>query len=299
MPVTYRPQSTAFRFCAAQHGPIAVLVDGSDAAFTAVQWAAEEARRQDTALELVYLSGGSLWRLLATGPANDPAAITAEVVKDVDPSGELEVRVREIGGRFVPGPIAAGARMFVTSAAAHRSRFSTSIVSALIRHAPCPVVLVPQQVATQRTSPRVVVGVDGQPSSEDAIRVAFAEAARRRASLLAVHTWTDFDFTSALARDPGLTWEDVAIGEHVVLSTRLAGWRSEFPSVRVTERVVRDHAANALAALSRRADLLVVGTHARGLLGNIVIGSTSETLMHASKCPLVVVRGGLYSETVI
>lgn len=300
MATTMRPQLTHARFWAAQHGPVTVLVDGSDSAFTAVHWAAREALRHRAPLELVYLSAGSLWRLLANGPANDPVAIIAQVLAEADPEKELDVEIREITGRFLPGPIAAGSRMFVTPASAHRSRFGTSLVSTLTRHAPCPVIIVPQRAEPHRTpkraASRVVVGIDGQPGSEDAVRAAFEEAAVRDASLLAVHTWTDFDFTTTLARDAGLSWEDVATGEHVVLSTRLAGWRSEYPSVRVTERVVRDHPANTLAALSGRADLLVVGTHARGVLGSLVFGSTSETLMHASKCPLMVVRSGLYAQ---
>jgi nucleotide-binding universal stress UspA family protein len=46
------------------------------------------------------------------------------------------------------------------------------------------------------------------------------------------------------------------------------------------------------AAVSEEADLVVVGTHGRGSLGRLLIGSVSEYVVRNAPCPVLVVRPG-------
>jgi nucleotide-binding universal stress UspA family protein len=43
-------------------------------------------------------------------------------------------------------------------------------------------------------------------------------------------------------------------------------------------------------ATDREADLIVVGTHGHGIVGHILMGSTTERILHHAPCPVLVVR---------
>ncbi|PRX60426.1 universal stress protein family protein [Nonomuraea fuscirosea] len=45
-----------------------------------------------------------------------------------------------------------------------------------------------------------------------------------------------------------------------------------------------------LTEASRRADLVVVGSHGRGPLGSALLGSVSRGTLHHAACPVAVVR---------
>ena len=48
-------------------------------------------------------------------------------------------------------------------------------------------------------------------------------------------------------------------------------------------------AGEAILANAHDAELIVVGTHARGALGELVLGSVSHHVVKNSRCPVVVV----------
>jgi len=57
------------------------------------------------------------------------------------------------------------------------------------------------------------------------------------------------------------------------------------------EAVTREgSAADALVAAAEEAELLVVGTRGRGVLGDVVLGSVSRACIQRACCPVVVVR---------
>ena len=45
------------------------------------------------------------------------------------------------------------------------------------------------------------------------------------------------------------------------------------------------------AAASERADLIIVGSHGRGRVGRLLLGSVSEHVVRHASCPVLVVRG--------
>jgi nucleotide-binding universal stress UspA family protein len=113
---------------------------------------------------------------------------------------------------------------------------------------------------------------------------AFEAAQHRGATLHAVHAWllTD-DFTTALKGTRGFI--DPLEG----LSALLASWRSRFPDVKVVEKVIVDHPIAALTRVSADADLLVVGSHGRGAVGTVLLGSVGHGVLHHAGCPVAVV----------
>jgi nucleotide-binding universal stress UspA family protein len=127
-------------------------------------------------------------------------------------------------------------------------------------HATFPVVVVRDDSAASHQG-QVVVGVRHPEDCDATLTFAFEEAALHNASLLAVHAWQ--------AGHPELlSNEDPARGSHArqadaarQLESLLAGWREKYPGVAVSQEVVHGHPGRALAGLSARAGLVVVGRH--------------------------------------
>jgi nucleotide-binding universal stress UspA family protein len=162
---------------------------------------------------------------------------------------------------------------------------STSL--AVAGHAHCPVVLAR---GTTQAGP-VVVGVDSTPASEPAVAFAFAEASARGARLVALHAWTDSVFDSALAGSnaPVDFDRDRRLAEKALVE-RLAAWQEKYPYVEVDRELVHDRPTRALRRRAQTAQLLVVARRGRGGFRDLVLGSTSQHVVHHATCPVAVVR---------
>ena len=62
-------------------------------------------------------------------------------------------------------------------------------------------------------------------------------------------------------------------------------------AIEVRQSVVEGHAAPVLEALSKTADLVVVGNHGHGEFVRMLLGSVSEHCVTHCHCPVVVTRG--------
>jgi nucleotide-binding universal stress UspA family protein len=137
-------------------------------------------------------------------------------------------------------------------------------------------------------SGRIVVGVDGSPSSLDALAWAADQADRTGVALEVVSTWEwpasfgwvapvpdDFDPESDVRRALQAATEQV---------------RTAHPDLAIIDRVVNGHPAPALIEASKGADLLVVGNRGHGEFLGMVIGSVSEFCAAHAHCPVLVYR---------
>lgn len=120
--------------------------------------------------------------------------------------------------------------------------------------------------ATPDSDAPVLVGIDGSPASEAATALAFDEASRRRVDLVALHAWTDLGMFPVL----GMDWREREKREAEVLAERLAGWQEQYPDVRVHRSLVCDKPARWLLEHSEQAQLVVVGSHGRGVFRHAV-----------------------------
>lgn len=136
---------------------------------------------------------------------------------------------------------------------------------------------------------RIAVGIDFSPSSLYALEVArtrFPGAQLRLLHAVDVRMTASPDIMGGLAPmsyDPGLL-ETVEQGD----ARQLAGLVQPGES---HEQLVGDPVSGLLdAAQAWQADLLVVGTHARGPLEHFFLGSTAEKLVARSPVPVLTVR---------
>jgi nucleotide-binding universal stress UspA family protein len=136
-----------------------------------------------------------------------------------------------------------------------------------------------------------VVGVDGSPVGEAAIEFAFEQASRLNAPLMAVHAWSDMVPAATFAVVPhAVDWAQIQTAELQLLCERLAGWQEKYPDVRVDRIVTQDRPAHSLLEQARDAQLVVVGSRGRGGVTGLLLGSTSQALLHHAPCPVAVVR---------
>ncbi|MEV8436064.1 universal stress protein [Actinosynnema sp. NPDC051121] len=282
--------------------PIVVGVDGSASASAAVEWAAGEAARHRVPLKLVHaylLPDRGYPEIVLTGhdvrdaferQGRQWVAEAAAAARATAPGVEVETSV--VIDRPAAALIAAsdGARLVVLGSrglGGFSGLLVGSVAVALTAHGKSPVVVVRDQL--HRDGP-VVVGVDGSPTSEEAIAFAFAEASLLGAPLTALIAWTDFLVDSAHQSRLTVDWSQVEQEQLRLLAERLAGWQEKFPDVRVDRVVVHDRPVRALLDAAEDARLLVVGSHGMGGFSGMLLGSTSQALVYHAPCPLAVVR---------
>jgi nucleotide-binding universal stress UspA family protein len=296
---------------------VVVGVDGSALSTAAVTWAAREAHLHGLPLMLVYVA--------PTLPIESEAALTAA---EIEAFTEAEhTRARELlehacetaaqstapdGARLPPavevldGPVLSPlvelskkAALIVVGSrglgAVSRALLG-SVSTGLVHHAQCPVAIVHSNDGDgpAPSDGPVVVGVDGSPTSESAIALAFEEAHLRGVDLVAVHAWSDM---GPIGFPPSnwspIEWRNIKEREEKVLTERLGEWRRRFPAVEVIPRVVCDQPAPRLLEAARGAQLLVVGSRGRGGFAGLLLGSVSATVAGAATVPVIVVPAGI------
>ncbi|GLZ27913.1 hypothetical protein Lesp02_01030 [Lentzea sp. NBRC 105346] len=132
----------------------------------------------------------------------------------------------------------------------------------------------------------IVVGIDGTPASERALRWALDEAVTRNCPLHVVNAW---------AHEPLTEWSEMdeqearrkseALMEEALRAAAVG--RLEFPEI--VRRSIRGPAAEVLEKVSQDAAMLVVASHTGHRLRKIVLGSTSTHCVRHASAPVVVI----------
>lgn len=282
--------------------PIVVGVDGSESSARAVRWAALEATRVDAPLQLVsawQTPVTTSWAALST-PSIDPSLFegnAAEVVRvaKAQVTEDMGADAPPMTGATAAGPPASA----LLDAAQHASllvvgtRGRGGLASAVLgsvsttcaHHTPVPLVVVGADAPDPGTG-GLVVGFDGSPGARAALRWAVADARASGAAVQVTHAWTSpiGEPFGSLPDDPGLHDPTPAI-ERAVAET-LAD-EGDLPSISV--HVVPAPAARYLIERAKGEAALVVGSRGHGGFVGLLLGSVSQSLLHHSPCPLVIV----------
>mgnify|MGYP006200494701 CR=1 FL=1 len=143
---------------------------------------------------------------------------------------------------------------------------------------------------------RILVAVDGSPTSMKGLREAIRLAKSQRARLFILHVVNEFMAYNYL--------ESMAIGTDVRAVLREAGRkileraqaearRQGVKAATVMREIVGGAAADPIVREARKlgADLIVLGTHGRRGVRRLVLGSDAEQVVRTASVPVLLVRG--------
>lgn len=296
---------------------VLVGIDGSPASLRAADWAAAYAQVHGFGLHLVCsyavpsfttaaLDGGYA-ALDDTAIADGARAVLDEAVARLTPVGlRMTSAVATGDAAAVLVDLSRGAAAVVVGTRGRggfAERLLGTVSSALPAHAHCPTIVVPigrgedeagegggTAPAHAPTVKRIVVGVDGSPAAELALQHAIREAEAWDAELTAVAAVPVGTGTGILAWLPAAVdheavLRDVAEGLDVVVDRAL----EHHPRVSVRRHVLDGTGAALLTEFSTAVDLVVVGSRGRGGFAGLLLGSTSQTVLHHASCPVMVV----------
>jgi nucleotide-binding universal stress UspA family protein len=132
----------------------------------------------------------------------------------------------------------------------------------------------------------IVVGVDGSPSSLDALRWAVRQAALVGAEVHAVIAWQYPAVYGMYAIADEVNWADMARETaEAALKEALGGDAGP-----VTLYVVEGHPAKVLVDKSADAEMVVVGSRGHGGFTGMLLGSVSEQVVAHAGCPVLVIH---------
>lgn len=281
---------------------VVVGVDGSDTSLVAVKWAANEARRRGCGLTLAASISPPV-SAAGFGPAYPPAldligSMQAEAqsmldevsasISDVEvlthvevgsPSGVL-IQASEHAALIVLGSRGRGG---------FKGLLLGSVGTQVASRTDCPTVIL--RSAPRSDAKQVVVGIDESPAAQAAVAFAFDFADRHSYEIVAVHAWDipAYDLLVVPSVPAPVPLSDIAEDEIRLAAEVLAGFRTDFPSVRVQERLVRSSPVDALLNASTDAALIVVGTRGHGPTVGALLGSVSNGILHKAQVPVAVV----------
>jgi nucleotide-binding universal stress UspA family protein len=282
---------------------IIVGVNESMAAEQALRWAAAEGQARVAEVQAIMATGMALAAFPLGWPASsvDTDALVegsrknldAIVDRTVDRPGDIGREVKVGAASEVLLARAEDADLLVVGTRGLHGvvRWLGSVSEQVVRHAACPVAVIPEEPAASPPDSPVVVGVDGSPNSVAALQWALDEARFRRVPLRAVHVWAlldqhhvdgaeHFDPTYNDASARGFLAEIVegAVGPTAAAEIELVT-ECDLPA----EGLVR-------AADEAEAPLIVVGARGVGGFKGLLLGSVSHKVLVTSTRPVVVVH---------
>ncbi|CDO10993.1 universal stress protein UspA-like protein [Mycolicibacterium cosmeticum] len=284
---------------------VIVGADGSPASRVAVDWAAREAESRGSTLTVVHVvPTGTMvsWMDVpitegywaerdrrAEKVIADALTLVADAISD-RPAITVASRIMEAPTVPTLVEMSATAEMVVVGCrglgGAGRLLLG-SVSTGLVHRAHCPVAVVRDEdpLIPDPAHAPVVVGIDCSSASDLATDIAFDEAARRDAQLVAVHVCSDHidDLADYL-------WTDAERSARRALAEYLERWTRRYPKVTVRAVVERDHPARRLLEHADKAQLLVVGSHGRGGFDGMLLGSVGSAVVHGARMPVIVAR---------
>lgn len=250
--------------------PVVVAMERAPDHRAATRWAAREALRRGVPLRVAITNG------------QDAGSFTATRTTASDVAPGLRIEALPIRGPVDTGlpELSADVGLVVLPA-------SVPEVSAVVSQAYCPVAVVPDTEPT--VNGPIVLGA-APWTAENVYETAFRVATERHAPLHAVRLWNDplIDLGRLL---PGHIAEFDATDAQLTreLDIALSTWVANYPSVTVKTLIVNDDATAGLVVLTHRAQLLVLGRSVRGATLARLLGSPVDTVVHRSRCPVLVV----------
>lgn len=281
---------------------ILVGFDGSPDALAALEWAMREASARHLAVRVLFVEPDiASWDAAAATMSWAPVVVTSAATDVTAVLEQARKRAADVGVEITTASVIGSpaavlveqsrrAELVVIGSRGLGSAASVILGSSVVHvssHARCPVVVA--QARGSADGP-VVVGVDGTADSEALVAWALDHASRHFLPLEVVHVYSLPVYPGVV---PTVPPEEVsrATADAETRLTRevLAGWAERYPDVVITMRVLHGRPAAALVEATRRASVTVVGSRGRGAFLGMLLGSTSQGLLHHAEGTVVVV----------
>jgi nucleotide-binding universal stress UspA family protein len=285
---------------------IVVGTDGSASGDEAVRFAAAEAASMGALLEIIHVwpepatvnpgavgAPQAVNRKPGEGDAEQTIAHATTIASSVAP--DIAVDGEPMAGDTVTVlcDASADADLLVVGSRGRGDLASLvlgSVSHGVLHRARCPVAVVHHP---STPAGPVVVGADGTEEGTAAVRWAAQAAARHGTFLHVVHAWhvaTPVALGPMAVAAPSMV-DSRAVHEAAdgVVDRARAIAGETVPGLEVTGSADEGIAVEVLEAASKGASMLVVGSHGRGDLAALVMGSTSHGLIRGASCPVVCV----------
>lgn len=279
---------------------VIVAIDGGAASKAALEWALDRVvtieRTQGTPITLELTAVVELGWSPAGGPSYDiqPAyeRALAEAIRRVEqvaPTCRKTSYIRH--GVPIDELVRASATADLLVVGTRKTGVLTGTVFGtlplrLAAHAACPVIVVPTN--WQARPGHIVVGMEDDVTALVAVDFAAREAERFELPLDIVHAWS-IPATVAVEYGAVLPYDEMRDAHGRILSGATRRVRDAHPRLHITEILQEGPAASVLVDASRAAALLIVGTHGRGTLGSLFLGSVSHDVLMNLPCPVAVI----------
>ncbi|MFJ2648069.1 universal stress protein [Streptomyces sp. NPDC087420] len=289
--------------------PLMVAVDGSPSSLEAVDWAADEAARQDVPLRIVHgvvqanrpepqedealPFAPPQTREQAVEEGDEVVAAAAERVRRRAPG--VKVTAEVLPGEAVNALLgeSAGALALVLG---HRGRGALtglllgSVGLEVAGRAECPVVIIRGEKSNIAGEfGRVVLGVRETDDAPAAAEFAFREAEARNCELHAVHAWHLQSGQDEAMKD-GIPCGPMMFAAKEHLEETLKGPAARHPGVKViSQEAYCGSARDGLLRAAASADLLVVGSRRLQRAFGLQLGPVSHGALHHAPCPVAII----------
>ncbi|WP_145011856.1 universal stress protein [Kocuria salsicia] len=297
----------------AREAEIVVGVDGSEQSLAALHWAAREAHRRGAPLHVVTaysvpMVGGSTFDVGYA--AFDDAAMNRAVQELVDDArrrvAELDVDVRSTVEAGDPSGVlvelSRDAQLLVLGSRGRGGligRLLGSVSTAVPAHAHCPVGIIPLQWGTEYRLHEnvsrhgafvdgVTVGSDGSERASAAMLWAAEEAEQLGVPLTVVCAAPSESGSSVWLPSP-VDFDDLRGQVQNALDASVEWLRGHFPDLEITGVLADGSPIHVLVERSAQNQLVVTGTRGRGGFAGMLLGSTSQGVLHNCVGPAMIV----------
>jgi len=276
---------------------IVVGVDELEASDAALEWALRRAEQLKVSVALVHTVQAA-WLAEGYGYYNSIINEEQALVRKIESrAAELAPTVTSTGSLrtgtapHVLSELSRDASLIVVGTdrkTGFDGDFFGSVSLQIAAQSYCPVAVIPQLPIGDRSG--VVVGVDGSEDARDAVEFAAEEADRTGQELTAVYA-ARIPTQRMLKHIPEESIAARLDEERVVLAESVAGLTARYPDLTVHQVFVTDDTpAQALLHAAADAQLLVVGSHGRGAISRLWMGSVSHEVLGQAPCPTVITR---------
>jgi nucleotide-binding universal stress UspA family protein len=171
----------------------------------------------------------------------------------------------------------------------------SGVAERLARRSPCLVLTVPETARAQAAPliRSILIPVDFNQHADEALACGLAWAARWNASVHVLHV-----YSPPWVRDAGYVPPPAALVADVVhrleekLAADVSGRHEADLSVRTVVGIGKPAEEILRYAEETEADLIVVGTHGRELIGRLLLGSVAEAMLRRAPCPVLTLHAG-------